>query len=118
MGDKEIESALRTCLADKVGQERFDLWFVPHTRLSVEGQTVVVAVANVFFQNWIRTTFRREIEAAGAEVLRQPAGVEFRIDPAVTTNLAAASELAPRPESACSTFCRHPDNPSDAPFLR
>lgn len=91
MDDKEIVSALRACLADKVGQERFDLWFAPHTRLSVEGQTVVVEVANLFFQNWIRTTFRREIEAAGVEALRQPVGIEFRIDAALAGGGTAAS---------------------------
>ncbi|HKD36005.1 MAG TPA: DnaA N-terminal domain-containing protein, partial [Pirellulales bacterium] len=107
MDDKEIVSALRACLADKVGQERFDLWFVPHTRLSVLGHTIVIEVANVFFQNWIRTTFRREIEAAGAEVMRQPVGIEFRIDAAIAASGPPTTNSISPLKAAAPTVCGH-----------
>ncbi len=38
--DMEIVSTVRTALADKVGQERFDLWFGAGTRLDYDGRAL------------------------------------------------------------------------------
>lgn len=83
MDDMEIVSALRASLADKVGKERFDLWFGPSTRLNLRGSALTVEVANRFCQDWMRTNFRKDIETCCEAALGQPVSLEFRIDEAL-----------------------------------
>jgi len=74
-------SALQIALADKVGAERFELWFGANTRLSLSSGALTVGVPNQFLQEWLRNNFRREIEAACCETLGRPVPVSFHIDP-------------------------------------
>jgi len=78
--DMEVVSELRAALAERVGPERFELWFGPNTRLAFDGQTLAVGVPNRFFVEWIRSNFRRHIEGACADVLERPAGLKFHVD--------------------------------------
>jgi len=77
----EIGSALRLALADQVGQDRFDLWFGNHTCLDYDNETVTVRVPNQFYQDWLRTNFRRQIEASCHAALGKVVPVRFHIDP-------------------------------------
>ncbi len=78
--DTEIVSTLRAALAEKVGRERFELWFGASTRLELSGRTLVIGVPNGFFLEWIRSSFRGAIEAACLETLGQVAPLKFRVD--------------------------------------
>jgi chromosomal replication initiator protein len=88
--DMEIVSALQIALADKVGSERFELWFGANTRLSLAGEGLIVSAATPFFQEWLRNNFRREIEAACLEAVGQALPVSFQVD----AQLGAATPLA------------------------
>ena len=79
----EIVSALQLALADKVGQERFELWFGANTRLDLHDESLTVCVPNQFFQDWLRKNFREQIEASCEETLGRAVPVSFRIDPAL-----------------------------------
>ena len=93
----EIVSALRLALADKVGQDRFDLWFGNHTSLDYDNETVTVRVPNQFYQDWLRTNFRRQIESSCFEAIGKSVPVRFDIDPGL-------EQKTPRPvASACTT---------------
>ncbi|HEX5446147.1 MAG TPA: chromosomal replication initiator protein DnaA, partial [Pirellulales bacterium] len=101
--DTEIVSALQLSLADKVGQERFELWFGANTRLDFDDDALTVRVPNQFFQEWLRANFRQQIEASCQETLGKLVPVRFHIDdalgnkpaPAATAKQAAAgSDLA------------------------
>jgi chromosomal replication initiator protein len=76
----EIVSALRSALADKVGKERFALWFGSSARFAVEGRTLSITVPNRFFLEWIRASFHRHIDEACTEVLGHSAAVKFHLD--------------------------------------
>lgn len=89
--DMEIVSALQIALADKVGQERFELWFGANTRLEVSDDALTVRVPNQFFQDWLRKNYRQQIEAACQETLGWPAPVNFRVDPSLAEAVAAAA---------------------------
>ena len=93
----EIVSALRATLAGKVGQDRFELWFGPTTRLSLQAHGLLVEVPTQFQQNWMRTNFRKELEAACGESLGQTLPVEFRVDESL-------AQADPRPAAAASTI--------------
>ena len=88
--DTEIVSALRVALADKVGKQRFELWFGTRTRLELNDGTLTIGVPNRFFQDWIRSSFRRHIESACLATLGNCPGLEFRIDAALAGLPAAA----------------------------
>jgi chromosomal replication initiator protein len=79
----EIVSALRAALAEKVGGERFELWFGASTRLELSGRTLTVGVPNTFFLEWIRANFRRAIEAACLQTLGHSPAVKFGVDPSL-----------------------------------
>ena len=80
MDDKEVVSAIRATLADKVGQDRFDLVARRRMPAVAARRELLVELPNRFSQDWVRSHFRREIEAACAETLGKPLAVEFRVD--------------------------------------
>jgi len=82
--DKEIVSAVRSRLADKVGQERFNLWFGASVRLDYNGGALRIAAPSQFFLEWIRTNFRRQVEDACGEVLGKCPPLEFHLDAPAT----------------------------------
>ena len=59
--DTEIVSALQVALADKVGQQRYEMWFGANARIALEADALKVSVPNQFYQDWLRTNFRRHI---------------------------------------------------------
>jgi len=79
----EIVSALRAALAKEVGKERFELWFGASTRLELNGHSLTIGVPNTFFLEWIRTNFRRAIEAACVEALGHSPVLKFHVDPSL-----------------------------------
>ena len=91
--DMEIVSALRAALADKVGKERFELWFGPGTWFRLDQRALTVGVPNRFFRDWIRSNFRRQIESACLEALGNCPSVKYIVDDA----LAAAADAAGPP---------------------
>jgi len=74
----EIVSALRKSLAGKVGKKRFGLWFGGSTRLELDGDALTIATPSRFLGEWLRTTFRKHIEAACDEVLQFRPELKFR----------------------------------------
>lgn len=79
MDEKEVVSAVLATLADKVGQDRFELWFGANVRVVLRGSTLEVQVPNRFYQDWLRRNFRNELEIAAAEVTGRAMMLEFRI---------------------------------------
>jgi chromosomal replication initiator protein len=90
MDDKEVVSAVLANLVDRVGQDRFELWFGAQVRFTIGSATATIAVPNRFYQDWLRRNFRRDVEAACHEVLGRVLTVEFRIDSSLDNKSAAA----------------------------
>jgi chromosomal replication initiator protein len=78
--DMEIVSALLTALADRVGKERFGLWFGPRTRIAWDGRVLTIGAPNQFFLDWIRANFRTPLEEVCLAVLGQCPALEFQVD--------------------------------------
>lgn len=94
--DREIVSVIRARLADRIGQDRYEVWFGPNTKLAVRGEKLVVSVPNQFCQDWLRANFRKDLEALSLEVLDKPLGLEFRIA-AGTPPASKSKTQTPRP---------------------
>jgi chromosomal replication initiator protein len=114
--DMEIVSAVRCALADKVGKERFELWFGAGARLEWDGSALTVGLPNGFFLDFVRSNFRRHIESACTETLGVCPPVKFRVDgphgdqpePALAgkaaTGMSATDKLSPCRPAACGSL--------------
>ncbi len=90
--DREIVSAIRARLAERVGKERYEVWFGSSTQLAVKGDQLIVGVPSRFFQDWLRSHFRKDLEASALEAYGDPLELEFRI--VATATLPAANGSA------------------------
>jgi chromosomal replication initiator protein len=77
--DKEIMSVLRKRMADRVGQERFELWFSAGVDFEVHGAMFRVLATNAFALERLRKSFREDLEAVAVEVLGRAATLQFRL---------------------------------------
>ena len=77
----EIVSALRRALSDRVGSERFELWFGSDTRLELTDGTLTVGVPSSFLVDFLRTNFRRPLEDACRQALGKLPDIRFRVEP-------------------------------------
>lgn len=93
--DMEIVSALRERLAQRVGKDRYEVWFGPTTHLAVDNGTLLVEAANPFVQDLLRSQFRHELEASCRDAIGRALPVEFRVDAALGLGAQAKSESAP-----------------------
>ena len=94
---------LADAIAQRVGQQRFHVWFNNSTRLDLRQDGLEIAVPNDFISEWIGKNFTRPIQEAAHEVLGCPLQVRFSVvpelfdaDPAKRTGSAdgAAPEVA------------------------
>jgi chromosomal replication initiator protein len=72
---------LADAIAQRVGQQRFHVWFNSSTRLDLKGDGLEIAVPNDFISEWIGTHFTRSIQEAAHEVLGCPLHVRFNVSP-------------------------------------
>lgn len=101
--DTEIVSALLTALADKVGKDRYELWFGANARIALEADTVKVSVPNRFYQDWLRTNFRRQIEECCEQALGRSLPISFHVEEQLVRRcLSAEGKSAPHSANAAS----------------
>lgn len=93
VNDTEIVSALRTHLAEKVGPDRFGMWFAA-TRMEYHQGRLSIAVQNRFYCEFLKNGFQNELRQACAETLGHWPEIEFSIDPALAApaNLSSAKQ--------------------------
>jgi chromosomal replication initiator protein len=60
-----IES-INKALAEKVGQQKYRIWFKNSTKLTLKDGYLKVSVPNPFIANWIENHFLNEIREAAA----------------------------------------------------
>src|SRR5213082_586254 len=72
---------LADAIAQRVGQQRFHVWFNNSTRLDLKQDGLEIAVPNDFISEWIGTHFTKPIQEAAHEVLGCPLAVRFNVMP-------------------------------------
>jgi chromosomal replication initiator protein len=72
---------LADAIAEKVGPERFHVWFNNSTRLDLRNDTLEISVPNDFISEWIGRNFSRPIQEAVHEVLGCTLGMKFMVVP-------------------------------------
>ncbi len=125
---------LADAIAQRVGPQRFHVWFNNSTRLDLKQDGLEIAVPNDFISEWIGSHFTRPIQEAAHEVLGGPLMVRFSVVPqlfagsmvnaddrgtaAAMTAAAATSELTPASVSRLSASLKPRPATSGMPVMR
>jgi chromosomal replication initiator protein len=72
---------LADAIAEKVGPERFHVWFNNSTRIGLANDTLEIAVPNDFIGEWIVRNFTKPIQEAVHEVLGCTLELKFNVLP-------------------------------------
>jgi len=72
---------LAEAIAQRVGQQRFHVWFNNSTRLDLKHDGLEIAVPNDFISEWIGKNFKQPIQDAANEVLGCTLPVKFMVVP-------------------------------------
>lgn len=92
MEENQVAAELRTRLAERIGQERYALWFGTQTRIRIaDGKLIVVASCN-FTRDWLRRNFADELSEVCDLVLGGDLSVEFHVDEAIEPAPSATAE--------------------------
>lgn len=76
--------AITESLAEKIGKQKFRIWFENSTKFSLTGDYLKVGVPNLFIASWIENHFLSEISEAVRSVTGIDAKITFTIDPELT----------------------------------
>ncbi|HWB55111.1 MAG TPA: chromosomal replication initiator protein DnaA [Tepidisphaeraceae bacterium] len=96
-------SRLADAIAQRVGQQRFSVWFNNSTRLDLKNDGLEIAVPNDFISEWIGKNFARPIQEAAHEVLGGPLAVRFHVVPHLFASRRPSSQpSAPRTKPAAA----------------
>lgn len=74
-------NAINEALAQKIGPQKFRIWFKNSTKLTLTGGYLKVGVPNLFIASWIENHFLNEISQAVQTVTGTTAKITFTIDP-------------------------------------
>lgn len=80
--DKEIVSALHRAVADRVGHERFAIWFGRGVRMEPCPAGLRIAAGDSFRLEYLRRAFRSDLLAAAKFVVGNEAALEFVVEQA------------------------------------
>src|SRR5215212_2383139 len=78
--DPQLER-LADAIAQRVGPQRFSVWFNNSTRLDLKQDELEIAVPNDFISDWIVRHFAKTIQEAAHEVLGCSLSVRFNVVP-------------------------------------
>lgn len=82
VGANDMQLArLANAIAQRVGPQRFHVWFDNSTRLDLRQDGLEIAVPNDFISEWIGKNFTGPIQEAAHEVLGSPLPVRFHVVP-------------------------------------
>lgn len=98
--DTDIVSAFRSVLSDRIGSDRYDLWFAD-AGISIVEQTIAIKVSTAFAVEQIRKTFYGDVLDAGEQAIGQAPQLDLQIVATPTTP--ATTTTIPNPVVISST---------------
>lgn len=87
--DRDVVSALRSRLADRLGQQRFDLWFGQTTELLLDAEGLAIVGPERMLIEWIRASFHSQIVSTAHTLLKQDVPIRYLVAPAINGDNAA-----------------------------
>jgi chromosomal replication initiator protein len=106
MEDSQMAAALSRELAERIGPERYALWFGSQTRLCVVSRGLTVQAASPFVRDWLRKHFADDIRTCWNQISGCSAPIEFEVEPSLGT---AAAKRAPcTADATCESSAAKP----------
>ncbi|MCI0492808.1 MAG: DnaA/Hda family protein [Planctomycetes bacterium] len=102
-------AAVRAKLADRIGLQRYGLWFGSQTELSIEADCVTVRVASAFVRDCLRKYFADDVRSSSQAVVGRDLSIEFEIEPALVLRKSRQA----LPEPAKSADLSRPNSSGD-----
>ncbi len=84
MEDSQIAAVLSSKLEQRIGRQRFELWFTTQALLGVDATCLTVRAASTFVRDWLRKHFGDDIRLCWEEVVGQSGRVEFDLDATIS----------------------------------
>ena len=84
---EDAVSQIELRIAEKLGPQRYNVWFKNATRFSVAGEYLRISSPNHFIGEWIERHFAEVIKEAGREVTGSDFTLSFTIDPELAKGL-------------------------------
>ena len=108
MDDAQQIAGFRSLLAERIGNQRYELWFGGQTRLSCSGNVLTVGITSAFIRDWIRQHFIQELKVTSTAIFGRQLKVAFEVDGSLLLDGTATSVPAgnavtvasPRPQPA------------------
>jgi chromosomal replication initiator protein len=98
--DRQI-ARLTEVIQQRVGHQRYQVWFHNSTKFELKNEALEVAVSNDFIHEWIGTHFQRMIQEAANEILGSQVPIRFSVMPHLfevrAGALGAKAPAEPRP---------------------
>lgn len=89
--------AIEHQLMERIGVERYELWFEGKTAWTLNGEVIEVAAGNAFAANWIRAKFASDLRAAAESALARAAEVRIIVKEGIGTPAAPVRESSESP---------------------
>ncbi len=80
----EEVSAVGDAVAERVGPQKYRIWFKNSTRFTLADGYLEIGVPNLFVANWLESHFADDISEAVKEVTGEAKKITFNIDPELT----------------------------------
>ena len=77
----DLVEKINAAILQKIGQQRYRIWFKNSTRLIIEDAYLKVGVPNLFIGGWIENHFADQIRTAVHDVVQRPMKIIFTIEP-------------------------------------
>lgn len=100
MDDVERIARFKVALAERIGRQRYELWFARQTQFTLARDQLTVHVTSAFLRDWIRRNFSTELRDTCAEQGACDAKVEFEVDASLLL-AAAAPSIGPESLGPC-----------------
>jgi chromosomal replication initiator protein len=75
--ETQIAADLRAHLASRIGPQRYELWFGPHTQFCVGECSLTVRADSAFVRDWLRQHFAEDVRASAKAAVGRELAVEF-----------------------------------------
>jgi chromosomal replication initiator protein len=95
---EDTVASIQKHIQDRIGSERYGMWFDRKAVMQVHGNTLHIDVANAFAANWIRTKFLHDARAAAQEVLEHDMDVHISVAHAASAPSPVAPPLGDAPQ--------------------
>ena len=79
-------SAINDAIAEKIGQQKFRIWFKNSTRLTISDGLLKVGVINPFIATWLESHFSAQVIESARAVVGGNCQVSFIVDPQLCDN--------------------------------